>query len=96
MTAFRLFSRLNTFYGMTGQLLAAGQLKFYDAGTTTPRPVYGDSGLAVNNGVAVRLDSSGRPDVDIWGKGPISSNSLTASVQNRVRLTAYPSLAAEA
>ena len=69
MTAFRLFSRLNTFYGITGQLLAGGVLRFYDAGTTTPRDVYGDPGLAINNGVAVELDSSGRPDVDVWGDG---------------------------
>ena len=69
MTAFRLFSRLNTFYGITGQLLAGGLLRFYDAGTTSPRPVYGDPGLTINNGVSVQLDSSGRPDVDVWGDG---------------------------
>lgn len=69
MAAFRLFSKLNTFYGLTGQLLAGGELRFYDAGTTTPRDVYGDSDLAVNNGATVDLDSSGRPDVDVWGDG---------------------------
>lgn len=69
MPAFRLFSRLNTFYGLTGQLLAGGQLKFYDAGTTTPRNVYGDPDLTINNGSTVDLDSSGRPDVDVWGEG---------------------------
>ena len=69
MTAFRLFSRINTFYGLTGQLLAGGLLRFYDAGTTSPRPVYGDPGLTINNGVSVQLDSSGRPDVDVWGDG---------------------------
>lgn len=65
--AFRIFSKLNTFYGLTGQLLAGGQLKFYEAGTTTPAAVYGDEELTVNNGVTVDLDSSGRPDVDVWG-----------------------------
>lgn len=69
MPSFRLFSKLNTFYGVTGQLLAGGQLRFYDAGTTTPRDVYGDSGLTTNNGVTVALDSSGRPNVDVWGEG---------------------------
>lgn len=69
MTAFRLFSRLNTFYGMIGQLLAGGKLKFYNAGTTTPRNVYGDPGLTINNGTTVQLDSSGRPNVDVWGQG---------------------------
>lgn len=65
--AFRLFSKLNSFTGNTGQLLAGGSLKFFDAGTTTPKAVYGDEELTVNNGVTVALDSSGRPNVDIWG-----------------------------
>lgn len=65
--AFRVFSKLNTFYGNTAQLLAGGTLKFYEAGTTTPQAVYGDEALTVNNGVTVALDSSGRPSADIWG-----------------------------
>ena len=69
MSAFRLFSKLNTLYGLTGQLLAGGQLKFYDAGTTTARNVYGNLALSVNNGSTVTLDSSGRPSVDVWGTG---------------------------
>lgn len=69
MAAFRLFSKLNTFYGLTAQLLPGGYLKFYEAGTTTPKDVFGDEGLSVNNGVTVDLDSSGRPDVDVWGEG---------------------------
>lgn len=67
--AFRIFSELNTFYGLTGQLVANGELRFYDAGTTTPRNVYGDEALTVNNGSTVTLDSSGRPNVDVWGDG---------------------------
>lgn len=69
MAAFRLFSKLNTFHGLTGQLLTGGQLRFFEAGTTTPADVYGDPDLLVNNGVTVALDSSGRPNVDIWGEG---------------------------
>ncbi|UIT42011.1 gp53-like domain-containing protein [Xylella fastidiosa] len=69
MSAFRLFSRLNTFHGLTGQLVASGSLKFFDAGTTTPRNVYSDQRLSVNNGAVIPLDSSGRPNVDIWGDG---------------------------
>lgn len=69
MSSFRLYSRLDTFYGNTGQLLAGGQLRFFEAGTTDPLAVYGDADLAVNNGVTVDLDSSGRPDVDVWGEG---------------------------
>lgn len=67
MSAFRLFSKLNTFYGLTGQLLALGHLKFYAAGTTTPQDVYGEQALSTNNGSTIALDSSGRPNVDIWG-----------------------------
>lgn len=69
MAAFRIFSKLNTFYGLTAQLLAGGEIRFYDAGTTTPRDVYSDSDLAVNNGPTIDLDSSGRPNVDVWGDG---------------------------
>lgn len=67
MASFRLIDKLRTFHGLTGQLLAGGSLKFYEAGTTTPANVYGDQGLSVNNGSSVDLDSSGRPDVDCWG-----------------------------
>ena len=65
--AFRLFSKLNTFYGLTGQLLAGGYIKTYEAGTTTPKATYGNEALSVNNGVTITLDSSGRPNVDMWG-----------------------------
>lgn len=67
MTAFRIYSRLDSFYGNTGQLLAGGSLKFYEAGTSTPANVYGNKELTVNNGSTVALDSSGRPNVDVWG-----------------------------
>lgn len=65
--AFRLFSELDTFHGLTGQLVAGGYLKTYEAGTTTPAATYGDEALTVNNGVTITLDSSGRPSVDMWG-----------------------------
>ena len=66
MASFRLFDRLRTFYGQSGQLLAGGYLKFYEAGTSTPANVYGDKALTVNNGTSVDLDASGRCDVDVW------------------------------
>lgn len=69
MSAFRLYSRIDTFNGLTGQLLANGWLTFCEAGTTTPANVYGEIGLTTNNGSTVQLDSSGRPDVDVWGDG---------------------------
>lgn len=58
--------QLRTFFGLTGQLLTGGELRFYEAGTTTPKDVYGDKDLTVNNGSIVQLDASGRPEVDIW------------------------------
>lgn len=66
MAAFRIFDKLRTFYGQSGQLLSGGELRFYEAGTTTPQDVYGNSALSVNNGATVSLDSSGRPSLDIW------------------------------
>lgn len=69
MAAFRIYSKIDTFWGQTGQLLAGGQIRFFDAGTTTPRNVFGNEELTVNNGSTVTLDSSGRPNVDVWGSG---------------------------
>lgn len=69
MAAFRIFSRLESFTGLTGQLLAGGYLKFYTEETTTPKSVYGDEALTVNNGSQIDLDASGRPEEDIWGDG---------------------------
>lgn len=66
MAAFRLFSKLTTFYGDSGELLAGGSLKFYEAGTTTPANVYGEKALTTNNGSTIALDASGRPADDIW------------------------------
>jgi hypothetical protein len=67
MSAFRLFTRLNDFRGLTGQLLVDGYLKFYQARGTTEADVFGEEELSTNNGSTIQLDSSGRPNVDIWG-----------------------------
>lgn len=69
MAAFRIYSKIDTFWGQTGQLLSGGQLRFFDAGAITPRNVFGNEELTVNNGSTVTLDSSGRPNVDVWGSG---------------------------
>jgi hypothetical protein len=58
--------QLRTFYGLSGQLLAGGYLKFYEAGTTNPADVFGDKALTTNNGSQIDLDASGRPEHDIW------------------------------
>lgn len=65
--AFRLYSKLDTQWGDAGQLLPGGSLKFYTAGTTTPKNVHGEKALTTNNGSTVTLDASGRPSVDVWG-----------------------------
>lgn len=67
MALFRIFSELTTFFDNQGELLAGGELRFYEAGTTTPQDVYGSSSGSPNNGATVALDASGRPDVDVWG-----------------------------
>lgn len=67
--AFRLYSELDTFYGQSGQLLSGGYLTFCEAGTATPKDVFGEEAISTNNGNTVALDSSGRPSVDIWGSG---------------------------
>lgn len=67
MSAFRLFTKLNDFRGLTNQALAGGSLKFYAAGTSTPADVFGEEALETNNGATIALDSSARPNVDIWG-----------------------------
>ncbi len=69
MAAFRLYSKLHTFYGQDGQLLAFGKLKFYEAASAIPKDVYGGPTLSPNNGPEIDLDASGRPDLDIWGEG---------------------------
>lgn len=66
MPAFLLFDKCRTFYGLSGQLLPGGYLKFYDAGTTTPANVYGDRALTTNNGSTIGLDASGRLGHECW------------------------------
>lgn len=66
MPAFRLYDKIQTFYGLSGQLLAGGYLKFYIAETTTPQDVFGEKALTTNNGSTVALDSSGRLVHDVW------------------------------
>lgn len=65
--AFRLYSKLQTFWGQSGQLLPGGYLKFYTAGTLTPKNVFGEQALTTNNGAQIALDASSRPALDIWG-----------------------------
>lgn len=66
MPAYRLFDKLQTFYGDAGQALPGGYLVFYTAGTTTPQSVYGDRALSTNNGNEIALTSSSRLAHECW------------------------------
>ena len=44
-----------------GNPLPGAILYFYDAGTTTPKTVYSNSGLSTSLGTAVTADSAGYP-----------------------------------
>lgn len=67
--AHRLIAQTTTFFGLSGQLLAGGELRFFELDTITPKVVYGEYALTTNNGSTVALDASGRPSVAIWGAG---------------------------
>lgn len=69
MTAFRLFSPFETFFDDAGKVAASGSLAFYEAGTTTPKDVYGEQALTTNNGSTIALGVDGKPVHDIWGDG---------------------------
>lgn len=46
-----------------GDPVAGGKLKFFDAGTSTPRTVYTDKDLSANASTVITADSSGVPQV---------------------------------
>lgn len=69
MTAFRILDPSPVYFDLTGKLAAGGRLEFYSADTTTPKNVYGDEGLTVNNGSTIAIGSDGRAVDDIWGDG---------------------------
>jgi hypothetical protein len=69
MPAFRLLNYFPVYLGDDGLPLAGGYLRFYDSGTTTPKDIYGDQALTINNGPEVELDATGRAVHDLWGDG---------------------------
>jgi hypothetical protein len=66
MAAYLLFNTLTTFRGSSGELLAGGEIRFFQTNTTTPQDVYGNRALSVNNGNTVALDASGRLTHECW------------------------------
>jgi hypothetical protein len=68
--SFRILEQSPVYFNSQGIPCAGGSLTFYASGTTTPKNVYGDPVLTVNNGSVLTLDSSGRVQVgDVWGSG---------------------------
>lgn len=69
MTAFRILNPFPVYLDRLGVPAAGGRLEFFEAGTSTPKDVYGDPDLTVNNGPTVLINSDGRSEHDIWGDG---------------------------
>ncbi len=69
MTGFRILDQFPVFLDRLGVPASGGRLEFYDSGTTTPKNVYGDPDLTVNNGPTVLIGTDGRAVDDIWGDG---------------------------
>lgn len=68
-SSFRILDQKPVYRTNTDIAAAGGSLTFFVTGTTTPKVVYGDKAMTVNNGSTVTLDSAGRPNVDVWGDG---------------------------
>lgn len=88
MTGFRILDQFPVFLDRLGDPASGGRLEFYDAGTTTPKDVFGDPDLTVNNGPTVLIGTDGRAVDDIWGDGSYyirlvaSDNTLIADADN--------------
>lgn len=67
--SFRILDQNPVYFDSEGQPVAGGELRFYDSGTTTPKAVFADPALTVNNGSTVGLDATGRANVETWGDG---------------------------
>lgn len=69
MTGFRILDQFPVYLDRLGMPASGGYLAFFDTGTDTPKDVFGDPDLTVNNGSTVLIDSAGRTVVDVWGSG---------------------------
>lgn len=69
MAAFRILNQFPVFFGLTGLLAVGAELRFYEAGTTDPKSVYGNKALTIDNGPVIAIGTDGRTAVDIWGDG---------------------------
>lgn len=69
MTSFRILDQDPVYRDQNDVIAAGGHLRFYESETTTPKDVYGDEALTINNGAEVLIGADGRATVDIWGDG---------------------------
>ena len=88
MTAFRILDPFPAYLGLLGLPAAGGTLRFFETGTDTPKDVFGDPDLTVNNGSSVLIGTDGRTVHDIWGDGAYrvrlyaSDNTLIAEAED--------------
>lgn len=69
MPAFRILNQRPVYLNLQNEPADAGHLRFYDSGTDTPKDVFGDPDLSVNNGPSILIGVDGRTVVDVWGDG---------------------------
>lgn len=88
MTAFRILDQVPVYLDLLGQPASGGTLRFFDNVTDTPKDVFGDPDLTVNNGPTVLIGTDGRTVHDIWGDGVYRvrlyafDNTLIAEAEN--------------
>jgi hypothetical protein len=69
MTAFRILDQTPVYLDLLGQPASGGTLRFFETETDTPKNVFGDPNLSVNNGSSVLIGTDGRTVDDVWGDG---------------------------
>jgi hypothetical protein len=69
VTAFRILDQNPVYRGPDDLPAVGGYLAFYESDSTTPKDVYADPGLTINNGATVEIGTDGRTVVDVWGDG---------------------------
>lgn len=77
-TAFLGGTEIPQFLKNDGTINAGGKLQFFEAGTTTAKNVYADSGLQTSLGSEVTLDAAGRASV--WLNGAYKLRVLDAAL----------------
>ena len=89
-----VFSILDRITDADGAPVSGGYAEFYDAGTTTPRTVYSDSGLTVSLGTVVYADTGGYPVSTHGGSTKVSVYTGTGAFKVVVKDSAGTTLIA--